>query len=71
MTGITILRLCFILSVYVMHWSLLPRLTAPDKDILTVTGIPVGISPEENIVMKAVIKVQGKIFIPWPENSSS
>lgn len=36
----------------------------PDRDKLTVTGIPVGISSAENIVMKAVIKVREKFSIP-------
>jgi 4-diphosphocytidyl-2-C-methyl-D-erythritol kinase len=37
----------------------------PDRrDILTVTGIPVGVSPEENIVMKAVMKLREKYSFP-------
>jgi 4-diphosphocytidyl-2-C-methyl-D-erythritol kinase len=41
---------------------------SPDKvgkDILTVTGIPVGVTPEENIVMKAVSKLREKYSFPW------
>ena len=34
------------------------------KDILTVTGISVGVSPEENIVMKAVMKLREKYSFP-------
>jgi 4-diphosphocytidyl-2-C-methyl-D-erythritol kinase len=34
------------------------------KDILTVTGISVGVSPEENIVMKAVMKLREKHSFP-------
>ena len=37
---------------------------AAGKDILTVTGISLGVSHEENIVMKAVSEIKGKIFIP-------
>ena len=38
---------------------------AHEKDILTVTGISVGVSPEENIVMKAVSKLREKYSFPW------
>lgn len=34
------------------------------KDILKVTGISVGVSPEENIVMKAVMKLRDKYSFP-------
>jgi 4-diphosphocytidyl-2-C-methyl-D-erythritol kinase len=35
-----------------------------DKDVLTVTGISVGVSPEENIVMKAVSKLRERYSFP-------
>jgi 4-diphosphocytidyl-2-C-methyl-D-erythritol kinase len=35
------------------------------KDILIVTGIPVEVSPEENIVMKAVSKLRERYSFPW------
>jgi 4-diphosphocytidyl-2-C-methyl-D-erythritol kinase len=35
-----------------------------EKDILNVTGISVGVSPEENIVMKAVLKLREKYSFP-------
>jgi 4-diphosphocytidyl-2-C-methyl-D-erythritol kinase len=41
---------------------------APDpigKDTLTVTGILTGVEPEENIVMKAVLKIREKYSFPW------
>jgi 4-diphosphocytidyl-2-C-methyl-D-erythritol kinase len=38
----------------------------PDKkDLLNVTGISVGVKPEENIVMKAVSKLREKYSFPW------
>jgi len=35
-----------------------------EKDSLTVTGISVGVDPEENIVMKAVLKLREKYSFP-------
>jgi 4-diphosphocytidyl-2-C-methyl-D-erythritol kinase len=35
-----------------------------DRDLLTVTGIPVGVNPEDNIVMKAVAKMREKYSFP-------
>jgi 4-diphosphocytidyl-2-C-methyl-D-erythritol kinase len=36
-----------------------------DKDLLKVTGISVGVNPEENIVIKAVSKLREKYSFPW------
>jgi 4-diphosphocytidyl-2-C-methyl-D-erythritol kinase len=36
-----------------------------EKDVLTVTGISVGATPQENIVMKAVLKLREKYSFPW------
>jgi 4-diphosphocytidyl-2-C-methyl-D-erythritol kinase len=36
-----------------------------EKDVMTVTGIPVGIPTEENIVMKTVLKLREYYSIPW------
>ncbi|MBK8882893.1 MAG: 4-(cytidine 5'-diphospho)-2-C-methyl-D-erythritol kinase [Bacteroidales bacterium] len=35
------------------------------SDILTVTGIAVGVKPEENIVIKAISKLREKYSFPW------
>lgn len=41
-------------------------ITEPAKeDLLTVTGITLGVNPEENLVMKAVSGLRGKYSFPW------
>jgi 4-diphosphocytidyl-2-C-methyl-D-erythritol kinase len=40
-----------------------PELT--QKDTITVTGIPVGATPEDNIVMKAISELREKYSFPW------
>ena len=54
-----------------MRLSLLLLPDRAEKDVLTVTGISVGVNPEENIVMKAVSETKGKIFLPMAKDSSS
>ena len=36
-----------------------------DRDLLTVTGISLGVNPEENIIMKAIAKMREKYSFPW------
>jgi 4-diphosphocytidyl-2-C-methyl-D-erythritol kinase len=35
------------------------------KDVLIVTGLPVGVDPGENIVMKAVLRLRERSSFPW------
>jgi 4-diphosphocytidyl-2-C-methyl-D-erythritol kinase len=46
-----------------LEFVALPRHQA--KDLLTVTGISLGVSPEENILIKAVTKLREKYSFPW------
>jgi len=38
---------------------------ATQKDLIIVTGISLGVNPEENIVMKAVTKLRENYSLPW------
>jgi 4-diphosphocytidyl-2-C-methyl-D-erythritol kinase len=39
--------------------------TTAEKDVLAVTGIPLGTAHQENIIMKAVLKLREKYSFPW------
>ena len=56
---IIILKQFFILSGLCDALEFVISDQSDNKDILTVTGINIGNPPEDNIVMKAVTKLQG------------